>query len=62
VIDVGVNRLPDGKLCGDVDYEPLAQKVAQITPVPGGVGDGRSRSDFNTVNSARRARRSAALK
>ena len=37
VIDVGVNRLPDGTLCGDVDY--AAEKVAGlITPVPGGVG------------------------
>ncbi|MBI3222390.1 MAG: bifunctional methylenetetrahydrofolate dehydrogenase/methenyltetrahydrofolate cyclohydrolase FolD [Nitrosomonadales bacterium] len=38
VIDVGINRLPDGKLCGDVDFDS-AQKVAGwITPVPGGVG------------------------
>jgi methylenetetrahydrofolate dehydrogenase (NADP+)/methenyltetrahydrofolate cyclohydrolase len=55
VIDVGVNRLLDGKLCGDVDYEPLAQKVAQITPVPGGVGPMTiAMLMFNTVNSARR--------
>jgi methylenetetrahydrofolate dehydrogenase (NADP+)/methenyltetrahydrofolate cyclohydrolase len=38
VIDVGVNRLPDGKLCGDVDYEAVAEKASAITPVPGGVG------------------------
>jgi len=37
VIDVGVNRV-DGKLCGDVDYESAVDKVAAITPVPGGVG------------------------
>jgi methylenetetrahydrofolate dehydrogenase (NADP+)/methenyltetrahydrofolate cyclohydrolase len=38
VIDVGINRLPDGKLVGDVDYEPVAKKAGWITPVPGGVG------------------------
>jgi methylenetetrahydrofolate dehydrogenase (NADP+)/methenyltetrahydrofolate cyclohydrolase len=38
VIDVGVNRLPDGKLCGDVDFEAVVQKAAAISPVPGGVG------------------------
>jgi len=38
VIDVGINRLPDGKLVGDVDYEPVSQKAGWITPVPGGVG------------------------
>ena len=38
VIDVGMNRLPDGKLCGDVDFEPVAQVASAITPVPGGVG------------------------
>jgi methylenetetrahydrofolate dehydrogenase (NADP+)/methenyltetrahydrofolate cyclohydrolase len=38
VIDVGMNRLPDGKLCGDVDFEAAAARVAWITPVPGGVG------------------------
>jgi methylenetetrahydrofolate dehydrogenase (NADP+)/methenyltetrahydrofolate cyclohydrolase len=37
VIDVGVNRL-DGKLCGDVDFEPVCKKASFITPVPGGVG------------------------
>jgi len=37
VIDVGINMI-DGKLCGDVDYESVAQNVAAITPVPGGVG------------------------
>ena len=37
VIDVGINRV-DGKICGDVDYEEVAEKVSYITPVPGGVG------------------------
>jgi methylenetetrahydrofolate dehydrogenase (NADP+)/methenyltetrahydrofolate cyclohydrolase len=38
VIDVGINRTPDGKLCGDVDTEAAAERAAWITPVPGGVG------------------------
>lgn len=38
VIDVGVNRLPDGKLAGDVDFEGAAKVAGAITPVPGGVG------------------------
>jgi methylenetetrahydrofolate dehydrogenase (NADP+)/methenyltetrahydrofolate cyclohydrolase len=38
VIDVGMNRLPDGKLTGDVDFEAARQRAAYITPVPGGVG------------------------
>ncbi|MBN8216911.1 MAG: bifunctional methylenetetrahydrofolate dehydrogenase/methenyltetrahydrofolate cyclohydrolase FolD [Spirochaetes bacterium] len=38
VIDVGINRLPDGKLAGDVDEAPCAQVAGWITPVPGGVG------------------------
>jgi len=38
VIDVGMNRLPDGKLVGDVEYAAAAQRAAWITPVPGGVG------------------------
>ena len=37
VIDVGINRV-DGKICGDVDYEEVAERVSYITPVPGGVG------------------------
>ena len=37
VIDVGINRV-DGKLTGDVDFEPVSKKVSHITPVPGGVG------------------------
>ena len=38
VVDVGINRLGDGKLCGDVDFETVAQVASFITPVPGGVG------------------------
>lgn len=38
VIDVGINRLPDGKLCGDVDFDSAKEKASHITPVPGGVG------------------------
>lgn len=38
VIDVGINRGGDGKLCGDVDFENVKDKAAYITPVPGGVG------------------------
>lgn len=38
VIDVGVNRTPDGKLCGDVDAEAVSGVVFALTPVPGGVG------------------------
>jgi len=38
VIDVGINRLPDGKLCGDVDFESVSKVASAITPVPGGVG------------------------
>ena len=38
VIDVGINRMEDGKLVGDVDYEKIQEKASYITPVPGGVG------------------------
>jgi methylenetetrahydrofolate dehydrogenase (NADP+)/methenyltetrahydrofolate cyclohydrolase len=38
VIDVGINRLPDGKLTGDVDFDSVKEKAGYITPVPGGVG------------------------
>jgi len=38
VIDIGINRAPDGRLVGDVDYENVAPKCSYITPVPGGVG------------------------
>ncbi len=38
VIDVGINRMSDGKLCGDVDFDEVSKKASFITPVPGGVG------------------------
>jgi methylenetetrahydrofolate dehydrogenase (NADP+)/methenyltetrahydrofolate cyclohydrolase len=38
VIDVGINRLPDGTLVGDVDFNAVKEKASYITPVPGGVG------------------------
>ena len=38
VIDVGINRLENGKLCGDVDFAQVEPKASYITPVPGGVG------------------------
>ena len=38
VIDVGINRLDNGKLAGDVDFEPVKERASWITPVPGGVG------------------------
>jgi methylenetetrahydrofolate dehydrogenase (NADP+) / methenyltetrahydrofolate cyclohydrolase len=38
VVDIGINRLPDGKLAGDVEFESAKQRAGHITPVPGGVG------------------------
>ena len=38
VIDVGINRQPDGSLAGDVEFAPARDRAAWITPVPGGVG------------------------
>ncbi len=38
VVDIGINRLEDGKLVGDVDFENVSKKASYITPVPGGVG------------------------
>lgn len=38
VIDIGINRLANGKLVGDIDFENIAKKAAYVTPVPGGVG------------------------
>ena len=55
VIDVGINRLPDGRLVGDVDFEGVRQKASYITPVPGGVGPMTvTMLVYNTVQSARR--------
>jgi len=38
VVDIGINVLPDGRVCGDVDFENVSKKASFITPVPGGVG------------------------
>ncbi|MBF0126539.1 MAG: bifunctional methylenetetrahydrofolate dehydrogenase/methenyltetrahydrofolate cyclohydrolase FolD [Magnetococcales bacterium] len=55
VIDVGTNRLPDGSLCGDVDFESACQRASFITPSPGGVGPMTIAMLLqNTVKSARR--------
>ena len=56
VIDVGINRLPDGKLCGDVDFESAKEVAGLITPVPGGVGPMTITMLLaNTVESAQRS-------
>jgi methylenetetrahydrofolate dehydrogenase (NADP+)/methenyltetrahydrofolate cyclohydrolase len=56
VIDVGINRLPNGKLVGDVDFEGVKQKASYITPVPGGVGPMTvTMLLVNTITSAERA-------
>jgi len=56
VIDVGINRLPDGRITGDVDFEGVRQKASYITPVPGGVGPmTRAMLLHNTLQSAERA-------
>ena len=38
IVDVGINRLPDGRLCGDVEFSGVKEKAGYVTPVPGGVG------------------------
>ena len=56
VIDVGINRQADGKLCGDVDFESAREVAAYITPVPGGVGPMTITMLLaNTLESAERA-------
>ena len=58
VIDVGINRLDDGKLCGDVDFESAKEVAAFLTPVPGGVGPMTITMLLaNTLESAERAAR-----
>jgi methylenetetrahydrofolate dehydrogenase (NADP+) / methenyltetrahydrofolate cyclohydrolase len=60
VIDVGINRLPDGRIVGDVDFEGVRQKASYITPVPGGVGPMTvTMLLFNTLTSAERTAVSA---
>jgi methylenetetrahydrofolate dehydrogenase (NADP+)/methenyltetrahydrofolate cyclohydrolase len=56
VIDVGINRLPDGRLVGDVDFAGVAPKASYITPVPGGVGPMTvTMLLVNTISAAERA-------
>jgi methylenetetrahydrofolate dehydrogenase (NADP+)/methenyltetrahydrofolate cyclohydrolase len=55
VVDIGVNRMENGKLCGDCDFSDLEEKVKYITPVPGGVGPMTVAMLMeNTVSSAKR--------
>ena len=55
VVDVGINRLPDGRLVGDVDFDAALPRCAAITPVPGGVGPMTiTMLMHNTVDSAER--------
>ncbi len=57
VVDVGINRLENGKLCGDVDFAEVEPKASYITPVPGGVGPMTITMLLkNTLTSARLAR------
>ncbi|HEY7638872.1 MAG TPA: tetrahydrofolate dehydrogenase/cyclohydrolase catalytic domain-containing protein [Steroidobacteraceae bacterium] len=59
VIDVGFNRLPDGRIVGDVDFERVKDKASYITPVPGGVGQMTvTMLLHNTILSAERAAQS----
>jgi methylenetetrahydrofolate dehydrogenase (NADP+) / methenyltetrahydrofolate cyclohydrolase len=56
VVDVGMNRNDEGKLCGDVDFEGVRQVAGWITPVPGGVGPmTRAMLLVNTIEAAERA-------
>lgn len=56
IIDVGMNRDENGKLCGDMDFEPVSEKASYITPVPGGVGPMTITMLLkNTVTAAKRA-------
>jgi methylenetetrahydrofolate dehydrogenase (NADP+)/methenyltetrahydrofolate cyclohydrolase len=56
VIDVGINRLPDGSITGDVDFDSVQHKASFITPVPGGVGPMTvTMLMVNTLNSAEHA-------
>lgn len=60
VIDVGINRLPDGRLVGDVDFAAVREKASYITPVPGGVGPMTvTMLLVNTIQAAARTKRVA---
>jgi methylenetetrahydrofolate dehydrogenase (NADP+)/methenyltetrahydrofolate cyclohydrolase len=62
VVDVGINRLPNGKLVGDVDFEGVREKASFITPVPGGVGPMTvTMLMFNTITSAERSAQSLTI-
>jgi methylenetetrahydrofolate dehydrogenase (NADP+) / methenyltetrahydrofolate cyclohydrolase len=62
VIDVGINRLPDGRLVGDVEFKGTAAKASFITPVPGGVGPMTvSMLLVNTISSCERSQHNLAL-
>ncbi|MHC0035980.1 bifunctional methylenetetrahydrofolate dehydrogenase/methenyltetrahydrofolate cyclohydrolase FolD [Pseudoneobacillus sp. C159] len=59
VIDVGINRNQEGKLCGDVAYNEVKEKAGYITPVPGGVGPMTiTMLMYNTLKSAKNVKRS----
>jgi methylenetetrahydrofolate dehydrogenase (NADP+)/methenyltetrahydrofolate cyclohydrolase len=61
VIDVGINRLPDNSITGDVDFEAVRQKASHITPVPGGVGPMTVTMLLeNTISAAERAAQAVA--
>jgi len=63
VIDVGINRLPSGRLVGDVDFEGVRKKASHITPVPGGVGPMTVTMLLaNTIRSAERTIKKTAIK
>jgi methylenetetrahydrofolate dehydrogenase (NADP+) / methenyltetrahydrofolate cyclohydrolase len=63
VIDVGINRLPDGRLVGDVDFEGVKAKASFITPVPGGVGPMTvTMLLVNTILSAERTNKRTGIK
>ena len=55
IVDVGINRTDEGKLCGDVDFENVSKKTSYISPVPGGVGPMTVAAlILNTVHAAKR--------
>jgi len=61
VLDVGINRMPDGSLAGDVDFQAASARAAWITPVPGGIGPMTIAMLLaNTLHSAERAAAPAA--
>lgn len=62
VIDVGINRLEDGRLVGDVEFEPASRRASWITPVPGGVGPMTVATLMENTLEAAEARDGASLK